>query len=88
MVIELNPGGTRPAEAGWVTGALDATVVVTAGAVVALPGSVLVSVLAAAQPLKAISTAVITSGVVRRIGAFIVAASVAIPWLCNTVIQT
>jgi hypothetical protein len=74
VVIELNPGGTRPAEAGWVTGALDATVVVTAGAVV-VPAVLLLTLLfVAAQPLRAISTAVITSGVARRIGAFIVAA--------------
>jgi hypothetical protein len=74
VVIELNPGGTTPAEVGCVAGVPSATVVVTASPVVAPPGSVLVSVLAAAQPLRAIRAAVITSGVVRRIGAFIVAA--------------
>ena len=86
--MELNPGGTTPAVVGCVAGAVDATVVVTAGAVVASLGSVLVSVLAAAQPLSAISTAAPTSEVVRRIGAFIVAGGPTKTKLCNSVITT
>ena len=86
--MELNPGGTSPAEVGCVAGVLSGAVVVTAGAVVAPPGSVLVSVLAAAQPLRAIRAAVTTSEVVRRIGDFIVAAGLATPRLYKSIIRT
>lgn len=82
--MELNPGGTTPAEVGCVAGGLSGAVVVTAGAVVVSAGSVL----AAAQPLTAISTAAPTSEVVRRIGAFIVAGGPTKTKLCNSVITT
>ena len=82
--MELNPGGTTPAEVGCVAGGLSGAVVVTAGADVVSAGSVL----AAAQPLSAISTAAPTSEVVRRIGAFIVAGGPTKTKLCNSVITT
>ena len=82
--MELNPGGTTPAEVGCVAGGLSGAVVVTAGAVVVSAGSVL----AAAQPLRAIRAAVTTSEVVRRIGAFIVAGGPTKTKLCNSVITT
>ena len=82
--MELNPGGTTPAEVGCVAGGLSGAVVVTAGADVVSAGSVL----AATQPLRAIRAAVTTSEVVRRIGAFIVAGGPTKTKLCNSVITT
>ena len=86
--MELNPGGTTPAEVGCVAGGLSGAVVVTAGAVVASPSSVLVLTSVAAQPLRAIRAAAITSEVLRRISAFIVAGGPTKTKLCNSVITT